>query len=63
MARIQSEPGPFDLAANDIWIAACASVTGALLVTVDTDFVHLVGHLNFERYDPSSGALVDKFPA
>jgi tRNA(fMet)-specific endonuclease VapC len=36
---------------NDLWIAATASVTKAILVTSDKDFTHLDG-VYFDIYNP-----------
>jgi len=41
---------------NDLWIAACAAVTGAILITTDTDFDHLQGAwINRIWIDPHTG--------
>lgn len=54
--KLAGSPLPFKMAArnmgkNDLWIAATASVTGAILVTTDNDFNHLrsfgISILNF----------------
>ena len=40
---------------NDVWIAATAKVTKAMLLTTDTDFDHLEGtHLQREWIDPGT---------
>jgi tRNA(fMet)-specific endonuclease VapC len=41
---------------NDVWIAASASATGAVLLTTDRDFDHLDGaHLQRIWIDPNTG--------
>ena len=43
----------FSMGKNDIWIAATANVTGATLLTTDTDFDHLdPAFLQRDRIDP-----------
>ena len=40
---------------NDLWIAACAKATGAILLTTDNDFTHLIpDHLDGEVIDPAA---------
>ncbi|ATB29813.1 type II toxin-antitoxin system VapC family toxin [Melittangium boletus] len=45
------------LGKNDLWIAATAAVTGALLLTTDRDFdpLHQEGFLRRIWYDPAEG--------
>jgi len=42
---------------NDLWLAAAAQITGAVLVTCDKDFDHLHQHqITVEKYDPRQPA-------
>lgn len=51
-----SERGGRTMGKNDLWIAATAKVTGATLLTTDSDFDHLhPGHLSCIRIDPQTG--------
>lgn len=42
--KLQNKAATFtarNMGKNDLWIAACASILGATLLTTDTDFDHL----------------------
>jgi len=51
----QSHPdGARNMGKNDLWIAACAKASGAILLTTDNDFTHLIpDHLDGEVIDPA----------
>lgn len=51
----QSHPdGARNMGKNDLWIAACAMAAGAILLTTDNDFSHLIpDHLDGEVIDPA----------
>ncbi len=43
---------------NDMWIAATAAATGAVLLTCDTDFDHLAPNwIELLRLEPNTGAI------
>lgn len=52
----QSHPGGArNMGKNDLWIAACAKATGAILLTTDNDFTHLIpGQLDGHIIDPAA---------
>ena len=52
----QSHPdGARNMGKNDLWIAACPKATGAILLTTDNDFTHLIpDHLDGEVIDPAA---------
>lgn len=52
----QSHPdGARNMGKNDLWIAAAAKAAGAMLLTTDKDFEHLLGiHVDGVLIDPSS---------
>lgn len=46
--------GARNMGKNDLWIAACAKAAGAMLLTTDNDFSHLIpDHLDGEVIDPA----------
>lgn len=48
-----SESIGYSMGKNDLWIAAAAIATGAIIVTTDTDFDHLQPtFLSIDRIDP-----------
>ena len=59
--------GAVQMGKNDVWIAATAIVTGQALITTDTDFKHLDGHLlqvhmvyKLKPYSDSSASQVTR---